>query len=136
LRVIVTSISKAEEITGRSFSDKKRRASKEELEYIAKLEREIKSAEAQLSRLIDVRTPQKAEQGLAKLVLTLVELIRRLMEREAVRRMQRGSLSQIEIEKLGLTFKALRKKIKELKVIFGIQDEELNLDLGPLGNLM
>ena len=58
------------------------------------------------------------------------------MEKEVVRRISRGSLSNVEIQKLGLTFKAMEKKMQELKAVFGIEDEELNLDLGPLGNLM
>jgi len=80
--------------------------------------------------------PKKAEQGLAKLVLALVELIRKLLEKEAFRRVKRGTLSPIEVQKLGLSLKAVKKKIKEIQAIFGIEDEELNLDLGPLGNLM
>lgn len=136
LRIVATSISKAEEMSGRNFSNKERAPTKEELDYIAKLEQEIKRAEASIPKLIDAKTPKKAEQGLAKLVLTIVELLRRLLEKEAMRRMQRGSLSGTEIEKLGLTFKALESKTKELKRVFGIEDEELNLDLGPLGNLL
>jgi hypothetical protein len=136
LRIIATSISKAEEISGRSFSDERRAPTEEELDYIARLEREIKRAEARIPALIDARTPKGAEQGLAKLVLTVVELIRRLMEREALRRIHRGRLSDTEVQKLGITFKALDKKIQELKGIFGIQDEELNVDLGPLGKLL
>lgn len=136
LRIVATSISKAEEMSGRNFSDKTRAPTKEELDYIAKLEQEIKRAEASIPRLIDAKTPQKAEQGLAKLVLTLVELLRRLLEKEAMRRIQRGSLSDTEIEKLGLTFKALEGKTKELKRVFAIEDEELNIDLGPLGSIM
>ncbi|MDP1538574.1 MAG: gas vesicle protein GvpJ [bacterium] len=142
LRVILTSISKAEELSGknwRSFGKDyypSREPTKEELEYMAKLEREIRKAEANIPKIIDANSPKKAEQGIAKLVLTLVELLRRLMEREVIRRIQRGSLSNIEIQKLGLTFKAMEKKMQELKAVFGIEDEELNLDLGPLGNLM
>ncbi|MEW6407901.1 MAG: gas vesicle protein GvpJ [Patescibacteria group bacterium] len=136
LRVLLCSISKAEELSGKGFSNSGREPTKQELEYLAKLEREIRKAEANIPKLIDARTPKKAEQGIAKLVLTLVELLRRLMEREVVRRIQRGNLSNIEIQKLGMTFKALSKKIEELKTIFGIEDEELNLDLGPLGNLL
>lgn len=136
LRIIATSISKVEEVTGRHFSDSKRQPTEEELAYIARLEDEIRRAEVELPRLIDGKNPERLEKGLAKLVLTLVELIRRLTEREAMRRIQRGSLSDIEIQKLGLTFKSLEKKIHELKTIFGIQDEELNLNLGPLGNLL
>ena len=58
------------------------------------------------------------------------------MYREAKRRITKGNLSEVEIQKLGLTFKALDKKIEEMKAIFGLEDEELNLDLGPLGNLL
>lgn len=142
LRVLLCSISKAEEVSGknwRSFATDyhpQREPTKKELEYMAKLEREIRRAEANIPKVIDAKNPGEAEQGIAKLVLTLVELLRRLMEREVMRRMQRGSLSKIEIQKLGMTFKALEKKIQELKTVFGIEDEELNLDLGPLGNLM
>ena len=80
--------------------------------------------------------PKQTEQGLAKLILTIIELIRRLMEKEAYRRVKTGTLSPTEIQKLGLSLKAVKKKIKEVQTIFGIEDEELNIDLGPLGNLM
>ena len=100
------------------------------------MQREIKRAEENIPKLIDLGSPKKTEQGLAKLVLTLVELIRRLMEKEAYRRVKRGSLSCGEIQKLGLSLKAVKKKIQEIQAVFGIEDEELNLDLGPLGNLM
>ena len=136
LRVLLTSVSKAEEMSGKSFTNPKREPTGEELEYLAKLEREIRKAEANIPRLIDAKDPKQAEQGIAKLVLILVELLRRLMEKEVIRRMQRDSLSNIEVQKLGMTFKALEKKVQELKTVFGIEDEELNLDLGPLGNLM
>jgi len=136
LRLILTSISKAEELSGKSFSDPEKELTPEDSEYIKKLQREIKMAEENIPKLIDVSDPKKTEQGLAKLVLTLVELIRRLMEKEAFRRVKRGTLSSGEIQKLGLSLKAVKKKIKEVQAIFGIEDEELNLDLGPLGNLM
>jgi hypothetical protein len=80
--------------------------------------------------------PDKVEQGLAKLVLTLVELLRRLMERQAVRRMEGGSLSDEEIERLGQAFMRLDERMLELKLAFGLENEELNLNLGPLGDLM
>lgn len=136
LRLILTSISKAEEVSGKSFSDPDKELTTEDMEYIKKLQREIKRAEENIPKLIDLGNPKKTEQGLAKLVLTLVELIRRLMEKEAFRRVKKGSLSSTEIQKLGLSLKAVKKKIKEVQTIFGIEDEELNLDLGPLGNLM
>ena len=78
----------------------------------------------------------KMEQGLAKLVLTIVELLRQLLERQALRRMARGSLSDDEIERMGTTFQRLEEKMGELKRVFGLKGEELSLNLGPLGNLM
>jgi len=136
LRLILTSISKAEEISGKSFSNSEKELTPEDLKYIEKLQREIKKAEENIPKVINANSPRETEQGLAKLVLTLVELIRRLMEKEAFRRVKRGTLSRGEIQKLGLSLKAVKKKIKEIQAIFGIEDEELNLDLGPLGNLM
>jgi CRISPR/Cas system-associated endonuclease Cas1 len=76
------------------------------------------------------------ERGLAKLVLTLIELLRQLMERQALRRIEAGSLSDEEIERLGQTFMKLDTRMEELQQIFGLEDEELNLNLGPLGDLM
>ena len=79
---------------------------------------------------------QGVENGLAKLVLTLIELLRQLMERQAVRRVEGGSLSDEEVERLGETLMGLDARMQELKAIFGLEDEELNLDLGPIGDLM
>jgi len=135
LRLILTSVSKAEELSGKNFGNPNRELTPEDMAYIEKLQREIKRAEENIPKLIDLGHPKKAEQGLAKLVLTLVELIRKLMEKEAFRRVKRGTLSQVEIQKLGLSLKAVKKKIQEIQAIFGIEDEELDLDLGPLGNL-
>jgi CII-binding regulator of phage lambda lysogenization HflD len=80
--------------------------------------------------------PENAEKGLAKLVLTLIELIRKLMEKQAMRRVEAGSLTDEEVERVGETLEKLEKKMKELKEIFGLKDEELNLNLGPLGDLL
>ena len=79
---------------------------------------------------------EKVEQGLAKLVLTLIELIRRLMEKQAIRRIENNSLTDEQIEELGTTFMKLDEKMQELKVVFNLEDEDLNLNLGPLGDLM
>lgn len=136
LRLILTSVSKAEELSGKSFSNPDREFTPDDIAYIQKLQREIKKAEENIPKLIDLGSPKKTEQGLAQLVLTLLELIRKLMEKEAFRRVKRGSLSQAEVQKLGLSLKAVKKKIQEVQAIFGIKDEDLNLDLGPLGNLM
>jgi uncharacterized protein YjiS (DUF1127 family) len=80
--------------------------------------------------------PERVEQGLAQLVLTLIELLRQLMERQALRRMDEGTLTDEEIERLGLTFMRLADRMEELKAQFGLRDEDLNLDLGPLGSLL
>ena len=76
------------------------------------------------------------EQGLAKLVLTIIELLRQLMERQAMRRVESDSLTDDQLEELGLTLMRLEEKIAELKIIFGLENEELNIELGPLGKLM
>lgn len=76
------------------------------------------------------------ERGLAKLVLTLIDLLRQLMERQAIRRMESNSLTDAEIERLGQTFMKLSQRMEELKRTFGLKDEDLNIDLGPLGRLM
>ncbi len=80
--------------------------------------------------------PEHVERGLARLVLTLIDLLRQLMERQALRRVEDGSLTEDEIERLGQTFMKLEQRMDELKKEFGLADEDLNLDLGPLGNLM
>lgn len=74
--------------------------------------------------------------GLGKLVLTLVEFVRQVLEHQAIRRMEGGSLSDEEVERLGLALLKLEEKLGEMKETFGIADEELNIDLGPLGRLV
>ena len=80
--------------------------------------------------------PETVEQGLAQLVLTLIELLRQLMERQALRRIDAGGLDDEQIEELGLTFMRLAERMDELKATFGLRDEDLNLDLGPIGRLV
>jgi len=79
--------------------------------------------------------PATVEQGLAKLVLSLIELLRRLMEKQALRRIDAGSVTDDEIERMGETFLHLERKMDELKAVFGLQDDNLNLNLGPLKDL-
>lgn len=136
LKLFLTSVSKAEKLSGKSFSNPDKQLTQEDIDYINKLKDQIRKAEENIPEYIDVSDPEKSEQGLAELILTLVELIRRLMEKEAFRRVKSGNLSRPEVKKLGLSLKAVQKKIKEVQAIFGIEDEELNIDLGPLGNLM
>lgn len=80
--------------------------------------------------------PDKAADGLARLVLTLVELIRQLLEREALRRMERGTLTPQETERLGQAFRLMEEKMQQMREAFHLQEEDLNLDLGPLGRLI
>ena len=80
--------------------------------------------------------PDDIEAGLAKLVLTLIEFLRQVLEHQAVRRMEGGSLSDEEIEKLGLALMRLQEKLQEIKTQFGLEGEDLNIDLGPLGRLI
>jgi hypothetical protein len=80
--------------------------------------------------------PERVERGLAQLVLTLIELLRQLMERQAVRRVEAGTLTDDEIERMGQTFMKLEQRMEELKAEFGLTTEDLNLDLGPLGRLL
>jgi hypothetical protein len=79
---------------------------------------------------------ENLEKGLAQLVLTLIELLRQLMERQAIRRIEGGTLGAEEVERLGRTFQALSERMEELKETFGLSDEDLNIDLGPLGSLL
>lgn len=79
--------------------------------------------------------PDRVENGLARLALTLIEVLRKVLEHQAVRRMEGGSLSEEEVERLGVTLLRLHDRMQELKGIFGLSDEDLEIDLGPLGRL-
>jgi hypothetical protein len=79
--------------------------------------------------------PATASQDLGRLVLTLVEVVRKVLEHQAVRRMDSGTLSPEEIERLGLALLRLSGRMDELKTAFGLRDEDLDIDLGPLGRL-
>ena len=96
---------------------------------------EIEKIQSVLPAKIDAN-PENVEKGLAKLVLTIIELLRKLMEKQSMRRIEGDSLTEEEIERLGETLMKLEEKMEELKGIFGLEDEELNLNLGPLGDLM
>jgi hypothetical protein len=96
---------------------------------------ERRSLDDAFSRRINA-DPDGVERGLAQLVLTIVELLRQLMERQALHRVELGTLSEVEIERLGQTFMALAQRMDELKLQFGLEDRDLNLDLGPLGTLL
>lgn len=80
--------------------------------------------------------PESVERGLVTLVLTLVELLRQLMERQALHRVDRGDLSDAQIERIGTTLMLLEERMDELRDHFGLTPEDLNIDLGPLGTLL
>jgi hypothetical protein len=79
--------------------------------------------------------PEHVEQGLARLVLTVIELLREVLEHQAIRRMDGGTLTDEEIERLGMALLKLNHRMGELKTTFGLTDKDLNIDLGPLGRL-
>lgn len=80
--------------------------------------------------------PESVERGLVTLVLTVVELLRQLMERQALRRVDEGDLTDAKIEQIGTTLMALDERMAELLEHFGLTPGDLNIDLGPLGPLL
>lgn len=78
---------------------------------------------------------EKVEQGLAKLVLSLVELIRQLLEKQAMRRIDHGSVTDEEIERMGETFMKLEEKLVELRKAFNLSEDDLNISLGPIQDI-
>ncbi len=83
---------------------------------------------------IDV-DPDRVGEGLAQLVLSIVELLRQLLERQAIRRMEGGGLSDEEVERMGIALMRLEEKVGELAAQFGLTREDLNIGLKPLGKL-
>lgn len=79
--------------------------------------------------------PEQVEQGLARLVLTLIEVLRKVLEHQAVRRMEGGTLTDAEVERMGVTLLRLNDRMEELKGVFGLKDDDLTIDLGPLGRV-
>src|SRR5439155_8313220 len=79
--------------------------------------------------------PEVVENGLARLVLSIIELVRRLLEKQALRRMDAGNLTEEEIERLGTALMKLEEKMIEMKEVFGLEDDDLNLSLGPVRTL-
>jgi len=105
---------------------------------IANEEHELRTALTFADSVIPERIsadPEIVENGLARLVLSIIELIRRLLEKQALRRMDNGSLTEEEIERLGSALMKLEEKMDELKRVFGLSDDDLNLKLGPVKTL-
>jgi hypothetical protein len=104
--------------------------------------KEIEAIRKKIEDVASARTPrwnadpEDVRRSVLKLVLTLVELIRQLLERQAIRRMEGGTLSEAETESVGLALMKLQETVLELAKEFDISPDELNLDLGPVGKLL
>jgi hypothetical protein len=121
---------------GRAMSDQPVQVTPAEIaEAVADLKRQLNSIANGTPNHIDCN-PETVEQGLAKLVLGLIELIRRLLERQAIRRMEGGSLNDEQVENMGAALMKLEQKIHQLAGEFNLTPKDLNLDLGPLGKLL
>jgi len=120
---------------GRPSAPRARRASRLEVGEVASLR-------AELERRVSAAAPRwnadpdDVQRSVAKLVLTLVEFLRALMERQAIRRMDAGTLTPAEVEAVGLALLQLEETLRDLAARFGLAPEDLNLDLGPLGRLL
>lgn len=104
---------------------------------------EVEELRRELERRLEVdpaphwnADPDDVQRSVARLVLTLVEFIRQLLERQALRRMEAGSLDEEEIEALGLALMRLEETLHQMATTFGLDPDDLNLDLGPLGKLL
>lgn len=105
--------------------------------------REVESLRAEVERLRSLGSPPRwnadpddVRRSVAKLVLTLVEAIRQLLERQAIRRMEHGTLTEAETEAIGLALMRLEEAVREIAAQFGLAPDDLNLDLGPIGKLV
>ena len=106
-------------------------------------EREVEALRAELERRVSASGPARwnanpddVQKSVVRLVLALVEFLRRLMERQAIRRMEEGTLTPAQVEAIGLALMKLEAAVKDIAGQFGIPPEELNIDLGPLGRLL
>ena len=104
---------------------------------------ELEDLKAELERRLGAQPaprwnadPENVERSVAQPVLTLIEFIRKLMERQAIRRMEDDTLTPEQVERLGLALMRLEETVHDLAARFGIPPDELNLDLGPIGKLI
>ena len=107
-----------------------------EIAEVRQLRRQLEKTAAMRSPLRWNADPDEVQRSVAQLVLTLVEFIRKLLERQAIRRMETGTLNDAEIEKVGRALMQLEKTVYKIAATFGLRPEDLNLDLGPAGKLM
>jgi hypothetical protein len=134
LRVIIVAMSRLQTQQGKRADSVHVNELGDEV-YMKKLEEQLERSQTHINQMINAGSKAEAEGGLAQLVLTLIKLIVDLVEREAMRRVERKELTQTEIQKLGLNLQTIETKLEELRLIFGLKEEDLNLDLGPLGKL-
>ena len=107
-----------------------------EVAELRKLRRELERGGRGQSPLRWNADPDEVRRSVTRLVLTLVEFIRRILERQAIRRMESGTLNARETEDVGRALMQLEATIREIATTFGIPPDDLNLDLGPAGKLM
>ena len=110
-------------------------------DVVAMQVKELDSLRKQIARTADKAPrwnadPQDVQKSVARLVLTLIEFLRKLLEKQAIRRMEKGTLTPEETEAIGLALMRLEETVHDLAVRFGLKPEDLNLDLGPLGRLI
>jgi len=135
LKLILVSMSRLQKTQQGKRTDKVNINEMGDEVYLKKMEDQIEKAQVHINQMINAGSEKEAESGLAQLVLTLIKLITDLVEREAMRRVEGGQLTQTEMQKLGLNLQAIETKLEELRLVFGLKEEDLNLDLGPLGKL-
>jgi hypothetical protein len=104
-------------------------------EAVEHLAAELREIAPSLPARMDA-TPEDIEAGVGQLVLTLVEFVRQILEHQAVRRMEGGSLTDEETERLGLALMRLEERLEDIREAFGLEPGDLNIDLGPLGRLL
>jgi uncharacterized protein Yka (UPF0111/DUF47 family) len=102
---------------------------------VERLAAELREVAPSLPARLDA-SPDDIEAGVGQLVLTLVEFVRQVLEHQAIRRMEGGSLSDDETERLGLALMRLEERLDDIREAFGLEPGDLNIDLGPLGRLL
>ena len=107
-----------------------------EVSELEDLRKELERAASGRSPLRWNADPDEVQRSVAQLVLTLVEFVRKLLERQAIRRMEGGTLSDQQVEDVGRALMKLEETVRDIAAAFGIPPDELNLDLGPIGKLM
>jgi len=107
-----------------------------EVAELEELRRELERTASARSPLRWNADPEEAQRSVAQLVLTLVEFVRKLLERQAIRRMEAGTLGDEQVEEIGRALMKLEETVRDIAATFGVSLDDLNLDLGPVGKLM